>query len=107
MDIDNLKHYPRFVFNFSDGTRFATLDAALLSEFTDGGHKVDRFMVGDTVEFRGREYTVTSVDVRDIIRDTGEVLKGIYKDDAETYSNHDKTALMSLFIRLDAVDKRQ
>ncbi|MGJ1418294.1 hypothetical protein ACR79T_01625 [Sphingobacterium spiritivorum] len=111
MKINELQHYPRFVFNCSDGRCYSTadLDGLMYIKRENLDAPVDAFNTGETVsivwdtEPNPIKYVIKKIDIRDIRYDTNENLYGIYEDDCTGVYGKEKFHLLSIFIFLEAI----
>lgn len=112
MKINDLKHYPRFVFNFPDKC-FSTCDLDEFKHIKNDDHdfKVNSFKTGEIIKIKRddkseiSEYRISKIDIRDIRYDTEEKLYGVWEDDCTTISGKEKFELMAIFIFLEDIDK--
>lgn len=111
MKINDLKHYPRFVFNCSDGYGFSTTDLEHLTHFRNDNdvYPITSFKIGDILTIKRSDlpdpvkYKVSNVEIRDIRYDTDESLYGVYDDDRAIYNDRNKFTLMAIFVFLETV----
>lgn len=111
MKVNDLQHYPRFVFNCSDGKCFSTADLDSLEFFRNSEQetKVNSFQTDAEISIlwdsnpNPIKYRITKIDVRDLRYDTDEKLYGIYSDDCSHTYGKEKFELMSIFIFLDLI----
>ncbi|RZJ81873.1 MAG: hypothetical protein EOO47_02675 [Flavobacterium sp.] len=111
MKINQLDHYPRFVFNCSDDYGFATDDLDLFKFFRNENdmYPITSFKMGEEVTLKRDDqdepvlYKISDIQIRDIRYDTNEKLYGVYEDDRATYQNKEKFHVMSIFISLDLI----
>lgn len=112
MDINELKHYPRFVLNFGEKGAYSTGDLELFN-FMRREHEdypIENIDTGDILfvkDENGTEvkYEVVKINVRDILKDTNDKVYGVWGDDTLTITGRDKFFLMSIFIYLEPVDE--
>lgn len=114
MKASDLPYYPRFIFNFSDGSCFSTGD---LDEFeyikehgTDyeitqfvTGQKIDVIWVDEHEEQEIRTYSVNKIDIHQIKYDLDEPTYGINLNDCSTITGRKKKWMMEIYIFLDKI----
>lgn len=111
MKIDDLQHYPRFVFSCSDGRCYSTAELKGLKyikrEHIDS--PIDAFYTGEIITIiwdtdpTPVRYKVDKIDVRDIRYHTDEKLYGIHGDDCSVIQGKEKFHLMSIFVFLERI----
>jgi hypothetical protein len=108
----SLPHYPRFIFNCSDGNCFSTADLDLLEHIkeTSTDYEVSRFKKGQSLDITWTDdqgnrtvktYEVSEIEIHQIKRDIDEPTYGINLNDCSTVFGDKKKVLMEIYIFLD------
>ena len=112
MNINNLEHYVRFVFNCSDGLGFSTDSPDHLKKYVksrDYKYPNERFNIGDRIvivwnDYGERVYSVSQIEIRDLRYNTDENLYGMHEDDHQNITDKDRFSFMTIFISLTTID---
>lgn len=111
MKTNDLDHYPRFIFNCSDGRCLSTADLDFLKHFSkdDQPTNINSFNIDDIINIKWADldghldYKVSKIEIKEIMYDTSEQILGMNKDDFNPVIGKDKFWLMGLYIFLDLV----
>ncbi|MGV8877808.1 MAG: hypothetical protein ACOH2A_02130 [Sphingobacteriaceae bacterium] len=113
MKTNDLNHYPRFIFNCSDGRGLSTADLDFLKGFSkdDQMTNISSFNIDDIISIKWAdleehlEYKVSKIEIKEIMYNTDERILGMNEFDVNPVFGKDKYWLMGLYVFLELIDQ--